>query len=401
MAHGCFLQGMQAPLKRGELPPPNASKAPLFPCGVFKLLAILASSIIVIVLLKWTTQQNRVNCMFQTTPVAAAAGPSNSLPALPGNPTYGTFLMYCEEYEGEHFWFGRTGNNIISLFSAALRAHSVGLDFKIVNCTHDLLDISHLSLDPGDVSHLDIQDTISAYNAYWNYRTSTGVFVLPVSSCCLKKSILPPLLRNISTSPSASKYHPDSLIIHIRSGDIYKNDWGPVHPKYGPPPLAFYTRAIEEHQSRHSSSGSSSGGGASIVIVTELENMSPFVDALLGMYPQDMITLQAGTLEEDVGVVLAARHLVAAQGSFAYALALTSEQLETLYIFKNNFNEQYDDRPFCDIDLVRYTAVLPDFLTNWTASSEQIEYLFEYPAENLTQTIIEGDRYYCNGVSYK
>ena len=326
--------------------------------------------------------------MFQTTTATAtteapAAGPLSSLPFLPGNPTLGTFIMYCKDKK----WAGRTGNNIISVFSAALRAWTLGMDFKIVDCTHDLLDLSHLSMDPeNDLSTLNVKesDMMSTDEAFKTFVTSTGMRILPKEACCLKSSIFPPMLKKITTSPSASKYHPDSLIIHIRSGDIY-SDWFPVHPNYGPPPLAFYTQAIKEHQSRHSSSE------ARIVVVTELENMSPLVDALLKLYPSDTITLQAGTLEEDVAVVLAARHLVASQGTFAYALAFASEQLKILF----TFNKDLDWRVLCNTELIRYSAVLPEFLEKWTASLLQIQYLLEYPVENLTRTALEANPGYC------
>ncbi|KAL4525996.1 hypothetical protein Ndes2437B_g07269 [Nannochloris sp. 'desiccata'] len=359
--------------------------------GIYNFLAISASSITVIVLLKLISQESGVKCMFQTTTsaVAPADPPLSSLPSLPANPTFGTLVMYCEGNK----WAGRTGNNIISVFNAALRAHELGLDFKIVNCTHDLLDISHLSFwsneTGNDLSSLDVKHMISASSAFYLFKTSSGKAVSPVSACCLRKSILPPLLRRLRTSPAASKYHPDSLIIHVRSGDIYRKRGPPVHSGYGPPPLAFYTRVIEEHQSRHSSSS-----GPSIIIVTELQNMSPLVDALLGMYPQDVITLQAGTLEEDVAVVLGARHLVASQGTFAYTLAFASETLETLY----TFNKNLDWRVLCDVELVRYKAVLPEFLEKWKASSEQIQYLLDCPAQNFTRTTVEANKSYCNNM---
>ncbi|KAG7673175.1 hypothetical protein Ndes2437A_g01308 [Nannochloris sp. 'desiccata'] len=315
--------------------------------GIYNFLAISASSIAVIVLLKLISQESGVKCIFQTTTsaVAPADPPLSSLPSLPANPTFGTLVMYCEGNK----WAGRTGNNIISVFNAALRAHELGLDFKIVNCTHDLLDISHLSFwsneTGNDLSSLDVKHMISASSAFYLFKTS--------------------------------------------SGDIYRKRGPPVHSGYGPPPLAFYTRVIEEHQSRHSSSS-----GPSIIIVTELENMSPLVDALLGMYPQDVITLQAGTLEEDVAVVLGARHLVASQGTFAYTLAFASETLETLY----TFNKNLDWRVLCDVELVRYKAVLPEFLEKWKASSEQIQYLLDCPAQNFTRTTVEANKSYCNNM---
>ncbi|KAG7668115.1 hypothetical protein NADE_005160 [Nannochloris sp. 'desiccata'] len=359
--------------------------------GIDKILSVLTASITLIGLFAWLHHAKGLNVMFQSTTaavhtpaVAPAAWPLTSLPSLPSNPTFGTFVMYCEGNK----WAGRTGNNIISVLSAALRAHALGMDFKIINCTHDILDLSHLSLDPGnDLSILNVKesDMMSTSGAFKTFVTSTGMRILPKEACCLKNNILPPLLKKITTSPAASKYSPDSLIIHIRSGDIYR-DWPPVHANYGPPPLAFYTQAIEEHQSRHSSSS-----GPSIIIVTELQNMSPLVEALLKLYPPGTITLQAGTLEEDVAVVLGAQHLVASQGTFAYALAFASEQLKTLY----TFNKNLDWRVLCNAEVVRYRAVLPEFLEKWKASSEQIQYLLDYPAKNLTRTALEANTGYC------
>jgi hypothetical protein len=382
------------PTKKPPLPPTMLSKpvAGRSARGIDKLLSLLTALVTVIGLVVWLNHGMGAKYIFRnlqttTTALAPADGPVSYLPSLAvqlTEPTFGTFLMYCEDGK----WLGRTGNNIISVFSAALRAHALGMDFKIADCPKTILDLSQFSLDAGtDLSTLDIKDEINTFQAFKTFVTSTEMRIFPITACCLKKSILPPLLKNITASPAASKYHPDSLIIHIRSGDIYRT-WPPPHSHYSPPPLAYYTRVIDEHQSRHSS------GGGSIVIVTEVDNMSPLVDALLKIYPEGTITLQAGTLEEDVAVVLAARHLVTSQGTFAYGLAYASEQLETMY----TFNKILDARALRDIDLVRYTAVLPpEFAYEWTASSEQIQYLLDFPAENLARNIVKGNKSYCNG----
>jgi hypothetical protein len=389
------MKGSYLPLTanaKPPLPPTMLSKVNSRPPSrsarsIDKALSVLTVVITLVGLCAWLQHAIGIKFTFQTTSSAAAptSGPLTSLasmPLQPANPAFGTLAMYCEK----NVWAGRTGNNLISIFSAALRAHVLGMDFKIIDCSHDLLDLSHFTLS--DTTVLDVKEShaMTTAEAFKTFVASTGMRILPKEACCLRKSILSPLVKKIATSPAASKYHPDSLIIHIRSGDIYRA-WPPPHSNYAPPPLAFYSLVIEEHQSRHST-------GASVVIVTEIDNMSPLVEALLKQYPEDMIALQAGTLEEDVAVVLAARHLVASQGTFAYALAFASEQLATLY----TFNKNLDTRVLCDAEQVRYRAVLPAFLDTWAASSEQIQYLLEYPAENLTRSSLKPNKSYCGTI---
>ena len=54
-----------------------------------------------------------------------------------------------------------------------------------------------------------------------------------------------------------------------------------------------------------------------------------------------------------MAVVLAARHLVVSQGTFALSLGLASSKLDILYTF-NNKMQVLDDRVFCDVTVVQF-----------------------------------------------
>ncbi|KAL4543464.1 hypothetical protein Ndes2437B_g01297 [Nannochloris sp. 'desiccata'] len=329
--------------------------------------------------------------------VTSAPGPSSS----PSTPR-GAVVLQC----GASFqqrWYGRLGNNILSILNAALDAEIKGLDFLLKDCSHSILNLAPYDYYSRQNSRKTaIKQILTPAEAFYiniyNYpQELEGLeLILPFpAACCSRKRILTPLLEKFYSDTAALKYSPDVLVMHIRSGDIFDRS-RPAEHRYSPPPLAYYQKVIAEHGSRHSSSGS-----PSIIIVTELENMSPLVDALLRLYPPGTITLQAGTLEEDVAVVLGARHLVASQGTFAYALALASPNLETLYMF-NNIVHALDERAFwCDVNKVySYAPNAGEYigrweLEKWTASSEQIQYLLDYPAENLTRTALESNTGYC------
>jgi hypothetical protein len=329
----------------------------------------------------------------------AAAGALSS--ALSSPLQRGAVILQC----GPNFqqqWYGRLGNNILSIFNAALDAQSRGLGFSLKDCSHPVLDL--ISYDYYNNSNFrttrsDIKQSLTPAEAFfiniYDYPQQLGglELILPFpAACCSKRRILTPLLEKYYSHPAAFKYSADALVMHIRSGDVFDRT-RPAEYRYSPPPLAYYTRVIAEHQSRHSTHGN-------IVIVTEMDHISPLVSALLENYPEGMITLQAGTLEEDVAVVLAARHLVASQGTFAYALALGSHNLETLYMF-NNIVHALDERAFyCDVKKVyNYSPKGGRYIEQWEASEAQIKYLMNFKKDDLVASVCETSNSTCDVAS--
>ncbi|WP_202225397.1 hypothetical protein [Okeania sp. KiyG1] len=118
------------------------------------------------------------------------------------------------------------------------------------------------------------------------------------------------------------------LVIHIRSGDIFKNN---VHLGYGQPPFSFYAKIIEL-QSWHS-----------ISLVFE-DKSNPIIDPLIDFCRQRCSQVQeiSSDLKSDIEYLLKARKLVVSNGTFCPAIALISKSLNTVYSFENEFSIKYN-----------------------------------------------------------
>lgn len=154
-----------------------------------------------------------------------------------------------------------------------------------------------------------------------------------------------------------------------------------LNPNYAPPPLPYYQGIIDLHVGRKE-----------VVIVTEKENMNPLVGRLMDLYPG--IKLQSGSLEEDVSVILGARYLVASPSTFAWSLAIGSPNLELIYTFNNGVHNM-DDRVFRGTKVIQYYT--DDYLKEWKGTEEQIDYILNFPQDQLKQNVYAND-YSCDMV---
>ena len=292
----------------------------------------------------------------------------------------GTVVLQCGP-EIREIWFGRLGNNILCVFNAALEAHNRGMQFAIKNCSHTIFNLSSYDYYAQErLQYVPIKEVLTPGKAFYlNMFKIIKVdypgleLILPLQACCLRRTMLEPLFEGYANLPATLNYSEDALVIHIRSGDIFNRNIT-IHPMYSPPPLAYYQEIIEEHsmQSRE------------VILVTLNKHMSPLVAALLEIYPH--IKIQAGSLEEDVAVLLAARHLVVSQGTFAWALALASSKLETLYTFNNKMHIM-DDRVFCDVIVVQIST--EEYFSRWEATDEQIAHVMAIPRSDLRRKTLD------------
>jgi hypothetical protein len=296
---------------------------------------------------------------------------------------YGKVLaLRCENNN----WFARLGNNMLSIISAAGKAHSLGMRFGIVGCEHSTLNLTTLLL-PDSSEILMSHNPEEAYHLYMvsfskqdqgeQYWVVEWIF--PSITACISRDIARSMLSHLAAKER--KYSEDALVIHIRSGDIMPGGNLQVHPLYAPPPLSYYIDIIDQHL-----------GHREVVIVTEKENMNPVVGPLMELYPD--IKLQTGSLEEDISVILQARYLVASHSTFAWSLALGSPNIELLYTFKNGILI-LDDRAFGGTKVIQYYT--DDYLKKWFASQEQLDYLINFPQDQLKQKLYAND-YACHTV---
>lgn len=284
--------------------------------------------------------------------------------AAPKRPEY---LVYHCGHDKPSYWTeghfgGRLGNVIFSVLNAASEAHSRGMQFGILNCMHPVLDMTPLHVNDSNA----VMRYISPHNAFHTnyFEKGIGQHIFHTIAACIRFPVLRPLIAKLDVGNTM--YDKDAVVIHIRSGDIFEP--GGTSALYAPPPFSFYADIIDRH-------------GGEVVVVSQQENLSPMVEKILNSYPK--AKLQTRTLEEDISVILAAKYLVLAQGTFAWSLAMASTSLEVVYAFNNNLTI-WDSRVLSGVKIVEYDA--DGYLSRWDATKKQIELMLTFPQNKLRRT---------------
>lgn len=159
----------------------------------------------------------------------------------------------------------------------------------------------------------------------------------------------------------------DTLVIHIRSGDIMVGNG--AHPGYVQPPLAFYQKIIIKNNF------------TSIVIVCEDHN-NPTIDALAKW--SNIATFSAGTIKEDIATIIGASYLVVSHGTFSPMLSLLSETVKNVYVpcVPNCFMGR---SPRENLPFAAEYYFFPNFTKSgeWKNTNAQRELMLSYPMQNI------------------
>lgn len=163
----------------------------------------------------------------------------------------------------------------------------------------------------------------------------------------------------------------DHLVIHIRAGDVFE---GAGHPLYGQPPLAFYTLVLKALPWRR------------VTLVCE-DRANPVVDALLAWRQPGVppVEYRAGSLAEDLEILLSATSLVASLGTFMPAVLALSANARRVACFENIWYGQ-NLHQHAELLVVRDVAggYSPQVLVrNWRNTANQRALMLEYPQRNL------------------
>lgn len=123
---------------------------------------------------------------------------------------------------------------------------------------------------------------------------------------------------------------PDTVVVHVRSGDIFREGnfgCGWINPRYVQPPASYYIMAIEECRRRFAVKD--------VLIVYEgLAN--PCLAELTSQLLRHRIPFSAQSLsvEEDVGALAGASHIISSFGTFSEGAATLSRHLKTFWFFR-------------------------------------------------------------------
>lgn len=234
-------------------------------------------------------------------------------------------------------WYGRLGNNIIELSNiidiALFYKHNI--QFKV---SHKLFDLKIIHDYFCQYSNNEILR--DANNFFYQQRLPFPKEIFnnnnPIKINLLKQAFL---VKNVK------KLDEDDVVIHIRSGDIFKQS---PHPNYVPPPLAFYEHILNNHEYKN------------IIILCE-DRVNPVVDELLQIYENS--TYCKNTLQNDIRILLGATNVISSVGTFVPSLLLLSEHVK--YHYSTHFSEP---------QLNNYYS----YMKPWKNTSQQRSYILNY-----------------------
>ena len=256
-------------------------------------------------------------------------------------------------------WYGRFGNNIQQICNGIL--YSQINEDGFVSPQHDLIEqiiVNHEG------------KTMLRPNRFFHYNTQNKDFDIPIDYLyenigkVAKQYLVPNFKFNIGKS-----FDDDTLVIHIRSGDIFAHEHNPPHD-YVPNPLCYYLNLIEEYDK--------------IIVVTEPDNRNPIIDELRKI---EKVTVQSDSVGEDFATLMGAKNLASSgTGTFAVAAALCSSNLKNFYCTDLYLDEHLNPEMIMKCEGVKvYMMELKNYiqLKNWKNDEEQRKFILEYNNESI------------------
>jgi hypothetical protein len=285
-------------------------------------------------------------------------------------------------------WFGNNCNNIVQLCHAIYLAEKTHSYLVVRPHDRGLLATHDFDFTEGAQIQGEISDTF-----FWLNKKNVGAKTIgwDVRKRILQKYVRPMLPGKLFSSTSR-----DGLVIHIRSGDVFRrksaikvfrgapsyllglkrllNGTHRVNGSFVQPPLVFYKHVIE------------SKPWSQICIVAE-DKANPVIDELL--QSDYKIEFQQASLEEDITTLLAAKNLVVGYGTFGLTWALLSGCLESLYcpvLPERVFGELYPgDIHDLDVHTFEFRDYIP--LGQWKASTVQKKMMLTYQFDSIVASL--------------
>ena len=296
-------------------------------------------------------------------------------------------------------WAGRLGNNLIQLCNLILFCKKY--NFKCVQkLDHPIID--KFSIDfSNDTVNTDYSYTEYLYIINNPNYNNTGFQFYDGEDCpnfCKsfypfdinKKEIIDIytnyILPHLKINHNLQSLDTNTLVIHIRSGDaIYKpghpidNEVKTTHSNlndyyngknlivYILPPVKVYEQIIEQYDK--------------VIIVAE-NRLNWAINYLENKYP-NKVSVQTGTLVEDIELLLSARNLMFSSiynGTFAHIVSYLSRNVEHLYIIEcmtRNYQQDYKylNKNINVLTLENYYDNYSfDYILNWKGVIKELKY---------------------------
>lgn len=275
-------------------------------------------------------------------------------------------------------WTGRFGNNLIQLANVIWLRERFGCNITYIP-PHDLIKTSEL-FDQNSMNQTPIKRYFFDTNdmAFITHeRPTTNEYYTIFQKTLYPLLKIPTMFRemNDGMKEQMKEQMNDTLVIHLRSGDCFKEITFSPHPLYVPLPLAYFQKIIIDSYPKQF--------WKCVLIITEPDRINPVIDALgkwlNEKYPAIRYLVQSSDITNDIVTILSARHLVLSIGFFSKTLAWLSKQLKTLY---------YSDYIFQDVlipDKNYYFYSIKNYIKagEWKDTPCQRLQITKYSIENI------------------
>lgn len=263
-------------------------------------------------------------------------------------------------------WAGRVGNNIQQtancLMLAENRKHT--FDQKL---EHDIIGKFSYNFgedgQPVEGKFYNWEPTVHCDNGTLEGGNEIGISKEHVYANIRRvcKNYIRPHLK----VPTLEPFDDDTLVIHIRGGDIIEREYEKPH-NYVQNPLSYYLALIEDFKN--------------VVVVAEPNSNNPVVPELQKI---ERLKFQSLSVVEDYATLLAAKNLATSGvGTFGVSAALCSHNIKNLFTSDAYLTEHLNCSMLYDTDVTVYEVELKDYIPvypcSWKNNKEQRKLMLEY-----------------------
>jgi len=283
-------------------------------------------------------------------------------------------LLYFSKNNSEKFtnksiiklsgWYGRLGNNIKQIINGLHLMIELKCDISIP--PHDMFNFSNLP-KYNNVKSINIDNNLfDQGNIIQTYKNLNIDNIFNKN----KKEVIT-ILRSLFKIKynDVYKYNNDDLHIHIRTGDIFRNQ---IISYYMQPPLDFYIKIIESRKFNK------------IYLLAE-DNYNPTINKLIKKYPD--IIWNKNNLIDDIKIIMGCKNMVCGIGSFIPNILYFNEGIKDIWLpTRHDYISGYIDVKENIIDLSDYYNMLGravGFEGNkpegvWMNTSDQLKIMIDY-----------------------
>ena len=251
---------------------------------------------------------------------------------------------------------GRLGNFIIKIKNALYIA--LFYNYNIILPIHEYFNTTYINKN--NIITCENEKIVDKYNFFYSDKVENidnTLFQYNTDKVLI-------ILKSIFVIKDSYSLDKEDVLIHIRSGDIFKSI--NMCDAYITPPLSYYIDIIKKNMFKK------------IYLIAEDIN-NPCINELLKLYPNIYFKLQ--TLEEDIKLILGAINIIMSFGTFIPQLLHFSEKIKTIYA--PNYVKLYKTRHIVDYNLgiIAHYSELTDYYERmfpWKNTIEQKDLMLSY-----------------------